>query len=146
MTITEYNCWVLLDQEGGKTILRSTWRYTDSSKSCWPYDQNCWCNPCARRTIPRCEVSQGGYCCHKNFLLLVMGPCQSGCKPLICPSKLMQSNHPWSSPLRYPFSISVVLVQRPRACLFCLAILSGMNLSYVCPSHQNSWGWNEIVH
>jgi len=33
------------------------------------------------------------------------------CKLLICPSKLMWSNLPWSSPLRHPFSVSVVLVQ-----------------------------------
>ena len=39
--ITEFNCWVLLDPEGGKTILWSTWGYVDSSNSCWTYNQNC---------------------------------------------------------------------------------------------------------
>jgi len=47
MKITVSNCWVLLDPEGGKTISWSTWRYIDSSNNCWPYDQNCWHNPCA---------------------------------------------------------------------------------------------------
>ena len=47
----------------------------DSSNSCWPCDQNCQHNPCASCTVPRCEVSWDGCCHHKNFLLLVVGPC-----------------------------------------------------------------------
>ena len=58
-----------------------------------------------------CEVSQDSCCRHKNFLLLVVGPCLSACKLLVCPSKLMRSNLPLSSPLRHPFSVSAVLVQ-----------------------------------
>ena len=91
MKITESNCWVLLDPEGGKTISWSTWRYTDSLNSCWPYNQKCWRNPSAGYTVPQCEVSQGSCCHHKNFLLLVVGPYFSARKLLICASKLMQS-------------------------------------------------------
>jgi hypothetical protein len=40
-------CWVLLDWEGGKTILWPTWRYIDSSNNCWPYNQNCRHTPCS---------------------------------------------------------------------------------------------------
>jgi len=70
-------------------------------------------------------------------LLLVVGPCYSACKLLICPSKLMRSNLSWSSPLRHLFSISAVLVQSHRACLFCWTILFRMmNLFDVCPSHH----------
>jgi len=56
-----------------KKLSWSTWRYVYSSNSCWPYNQNCQRNPCAGCTVLRCEVSRGGYCCHKNFLLLVVG-------------------------------------------------------------------------
>jgi len=89
--------------KGGKTILWSTWSYINSSNSCWPCDQNCWHNPCGSYTVPWCEVSQGSCCHHKNFLLLVVGPYLSACKLLVCPSKLMWSNLPCSSPLCHPF-------------------------------------------
>ena len=75
MKITESNCWVLLDTGGGKTVSWSTWGYADPSNSCWPYDLDCRRNPCAGYTVPRCEASRGGCCRHKNFLLLVVGPC-----------------------------------------------------------------------
>jgi hypothetical protein len=61
-------------------------------------------------------VSHGG-CCHKHFLLLVVGPRYSACKLLVCPSKLMQSNLASFSPLRHPFSFSV-LVPSHGACHF----------------------------
>ena len=144
--ITESNGWVLLDPEDGLTTLWSTWIYVDSSNSCWPCDQNCRHNPCAGCNIPQCEVSWGSRCHQKNFLLLVVGPCYSTCKLLVRSSKLMWSNVPWSTPLCHPFSISVVLVQRQRACLFCKAKLCHMNLFYVCPSHKKFLGWKEIVH
>jgi len=88
-----------------KTMSWSTWSYVDSSNNCWPYDQNCRCNPCASCTVPWCEVSQGSCCRHKTFLLLVVGPYLSACKFLVCPSKLMWSNLPFSSPLCHAFSI-----------------------------------------
>ena len=125
------NCWVLLDPEGGKTISWSTWSYINLSKSCWPCDQNCRCNPCAGYTVTWCKVSQGGCCHHRNFLLLVVGACWSACKLLIFPSKLMRSNLPWSSSLHHPFSVSVVSVQSPGPCLFCWAILSCVFLFYI---------------
>ena len=75
MKITESNCWVLLDPECGKTVSWSTRSYIDSSNSCWPYDPKCWRNPRAVYTFPRCEASRGSCCHHKNFLLLVVGPC-----------------------------------------------------------------------
>jgi hypothetical protein len=56
-----------------KKISWSTRRYVYSSNSCWPYNQNCQRNSCAGCTVPWCEVSRGCYCCHKNFLLLVVG-------------------------------------------------------------------------
>ena len=96
----------MLEPGRGKTISWSTWRYVNSSNSCWPYDQNCQRNPRASCTIPRCEVSWGGWCHHKNFLLLVVGPCYSACKLFVWPSKLMQSNLPWSSPLSPLFIFS----------------------------------------
>jgi len=43
--------------------------------SCWSYDENCQCTPCVSCTTLHCEVSWGGCCCHKNFLLLVVGLC-----------------------------------------------------------------------
>ena len=75
MKITESNCWVLLDPEGGKTVSWFTWSYVDSSNSCWPYDLKGRQNPCAGCTVPRREASRGSSCRHKNFLLLVVGPC-----------------------------------------------------------------------
>ena len=62
------------------------------------------------------------------------------CKLLTCPSNLMRSNLPWSSPLRTPFSTSVVSTQSHKAGLFCLAVLSHMNLFYIRPSHQKVSG------
>jgi len=140
MKITVSNCCILFDPGGWKTILWSIWRYVASSNSCWSYDQNFQRNPCAVCTILRCEVSRGGCCCHKNFLLLVVGPCYSACKLLICPSKLMHSNLPWSSPLCHLFSVSIVLVQSHRARLFCWVILPRMSLFYVCRGHQTVLG------
>jgi len=132
--MTVSNCWVLLNPEGGKIISWSTSRYVDSSNSWWPYDQNCQCNPCAGCTIPRCEVSPGGYFRHKNFLLLVVGACYAACKLLVCPSKLMRSNLPWPSPLHYPYPISALLVESHGACLsfgpYCPAKFD------ICPSHH----------
>ena len=64
----------------------------------------------------------------------------SACKLLVCPSNLMRSNHPWSSSLHHSFSVSVVLVQSHRACVVCWAVLSPMNLFYICPSHQEVLG------
>jgi len=119
MKITEPNCWVLLDPEGGKTVSWSTWSYVNSSNSCWPYNLKCRRNPFAGYTVPRCEASRGGCCHHRNFLLPVVAPCSSACKLLVCPSKLMRSDLPWSAPLCHPFSVSVFLVQSRGACLFC---------------------------
>jgi hypothetical protein len=109
--ITESSCWELSDPEGGKTISSSTWNYVDWSSSCSPYEQNCRRNPCAGYTVRRCEASRGGCCRHKNFLLMVADPRQSVRKRLVCPSKPVRSNFPWSLPWCHPFSISVFLVQ-----------------------------------
>ena len=66
------------------------------------------------------------------------------CTLLICPSKLMQSHLPWSSPLCHPFSISVHLVQSHEACLVRWTILYCTNVFYICQSHQKVLGmkWN----
>ena len=48
----------------------------------------------------------------------------------------MRSNLLWSSPLRYPFLFSAVLVQSHGACVFVWAVLSHMNLFDVCPCHR----------
>jgi hypothetical protein len=61
-------------------------------------------------------------------------------KHLICPSKPMWSNFPWSSPWHHPFSISDFLVQSQEAYLFWSAILSHINLSYISLSHQKVSG------
>ena len=57
-----------------------------------------------------------------------------------CPSKLMQSNLLWSTPICHPFSVPVVLVHSHKACLFCWAILSHMNLFYVLTKSLKSLG------
>ena len=49
---------------------------------------------------------------------------------LACPSKLMWSHLPCSSPLCHLLSISI-LVQSYGACLFCWVILSCINLFYI---------------
>jgi hypothetical protein len=132
MKIKEPNCWVVLDTESGETVSWSTWRYVDSSNSCWPYDQNCRLNTCAgsfhhvRFHGAVAVVTKISFCCWWVHVS----------QHVNCPSKLMRSNLHWSCPLRHPFSVSVVLVQRHGACLFCWAVLPRMNLFYVCPSHQ----------
>jgi hypothetical protein len=136
MKITESICWVLLDPEARKTISWSTWRCVDTSNSCWPYGQKCRRNPCAGYTVPRLEPSRLVCCHHKNFLLLMAGPCYSACKHLVYPSKLTRSNFPWSSPICRPLSISVFLVQSQRACLFCWAVHSRMKVFFVSVSRQ----------
>jgi hypothetical protein len=58
--------------EDGKTF-RSACNYIKSSKTCWPYDQDGWCNSFTSYTVSQCEVSRGDYFCYKKFLLLVVG-------------------------------------------------------------------------
>ena len=147
MKITESNCWVLLDPEGGKTILWSTWRYVNTSNSCWPYGQKCRCNPCAGYTMPRFEASQLVCCHHKNSLLLVAGPCQSACKRLICLSKLMRSNFPSSSPLYRSLSISVFFGPKSEG----MSLLLGCTVPHECIFHlskssESLGDEKEIVH
>ena len=95
-------------------------------------------------TVPRFEASRHVCCHHKNSLLLVAAPCYSACKYLVCPSKLMWSNFPWSSPLCRPLSISVFLVQSQRACLFCWAVLSRMNVFFISVSRQKKLSINNL--
>jgi hypothetical protein len=102
MKIREANCWVLLDLKGGKTISWSTWRYVDSSNSCWPYDQNCRCTPCAHSTY--CSMMWGfmGQLLSSQKSPSAGGGSMLARKLLACPSKLMRSSLPWSSPLLSP--------------------------------------------
>ena len=140
MKVTESNCWILLDPEVGKTVSWFTWKYVNFWNSCWPHDQNCRQLYCSifwgftEQLLSSHKLPSAGF---ESML---------ACKLLICPSKLMQSNLLWSSPFHYPFSFSVVLVQSHGASLFCWAILSCMNLFYVCPSEKSLRGWNDIVH
>jgi len=118
-------------------------KVVDSSNSCWPYNQNFLYSPCADCTTPWCEVSRGSLSSQK--FPSAGGGSMLACKLLFCPSKLMQSNLSWTSPLCHSFSVSVVLVHSHGACHFYWAILSHMNLFYV-QVIKKSWGWKEIVH
>jgi hypothetical protein len=71
-----------------------------------------------RCTIPHCDFHRA---VSQKF------PSSSGVSMLVCkfltwPSKLMWLDLPLCSPVCHPFSVSVVLVQIHRACLFCWAV------------------------
>ena len=144
MKITVSNCWVLLDPEGGKQFhgplegtsthwiaIGNTIRIVDVTM-CQLYHSTMW-GFTGRLLLSQKFTSAGG-----GSML--------ACKLLICPSKLMQSNLPLSSPLCHPFSVPVVLVQSHGRVFsvgpYCPTWIYFISVQVI----KKSWGWKEIVH
>ena len=121
-----------------KTISWATWRYVDSLNSYWQYDQNCRCNHVPvvpfhdvrfhRAVAIVTEIYLCWWWVHVSMQTSHLSFQINAVKPTLVLT------------LMSPLFSSGCFGPKSWACLFCWAVLSHMNLFYICPSHQKVLG------
>jgi hypothetical protein len=126
--VTESNCWVLSDPEGGKNNFYGTLEGTSTHRIALSIRSE-MSTYAMWQFIPFHDVRL-----HRvAFLFFVVGLCWSARIGLliVCPSKPTQSKFPSLLPVRLPFSISIFSVQSQGVFFFCLAIKKIVHKQFV---------------